>query len=170
MATSGPWLFTGDTGVCKINGVVIVVNHCCSIGFSTTMNNNNTVFFANTGNYVFACCCLLVIVVFSPAMLFVSWRLSLSLFHRCVVSCALLNSRTNNCDIVIVVVGFVVAVVVTVVVIVVAFISINFCSLLNNSCLIEVFRLIVPTYRRLVLIIVVLLLDHDCGGVGLLAG
>ena len=38
------------TGVCKINGVVIVVNCCYSIGFSTTTNNNNTVFFANTGS------------------------------------------------------------------------------------------------------------------------
>ena len=38
------------TGVCKINGVVIVVNCCYSIGFSTTNNNKNTVYFANTGN------------------------------------------------------------------------------------------------------------------------
>ena len=37
------------TGVCKINGVVIVVNCCYSTGFSTTMNNKSTVYFANTG-------------------------------------------------------------------------------------------------------------------------
>ena len=37
------------TGVCKINGVVIVVNCCYSIGCSTTNNNKNTVYFANTG-------------------------------------------------------------------------------------------------------------------------
>ena len=35
------------TGVCKINGVVIVVNCCYSIGFSTTNNNKHTVYFAN---------------------------------------------------------------------------------------------------------------------------
>ena len=39
-----------NTGVCKINGVVIVVNCCYSIGFSTKNNNKNTVYFANTGN------------------------------------------------------------------------------------------------------------------------
>ena len=39
-----------DTGVCKINGVVIVVNLFYSIGFSTTNNNKNTVYFANTGS------------------------------------------------------------------------------------------------------------------------
>ena len=39
------------TGVCKINGVVIVVNCCYSIGFSTTKNNKNTVYFANTGTH-----------------------------------------------------------------------------------------------------------------------
>ena len=38
-----------NTGVCKINGVVIVVNYCCSIGFSTINNNKNTAYFANTG-------------------------------------------------------------------------------------------------------------------------
>ena len=43
-----------DTGVCKINGVVKVVNYCYSMGFSTTNNNKNTVYFANTGK----CCCL----------------------------------------------------------------------------------------------------------------
>ena len=32
------------TGVCKINSVVIVVNRCYSIGFSTTNNDKNTVF------------------------------------------------------------------------------------------------------------------------------
>ena len=37
------------TGVCKINGVVIVVSCCYSIGFSTTNNHKNTVYFANTG-------------------------------------------------------------------------------------------------------------------------
>ena len=37
------------TGVCKINSVVIVVNCCYSIGFSTTNSNKNTVYFANTG-------------------------------------------------------------------------------------------------------------------------
>ena len=36
-----------NTGVCKINGVVIVVNCCYSIGFSITNNNKNTVFFCN---------------------------------------------------------------------------------------------------------------------------
>ena len=39
--------YNNHTGVCKINGVVIVVNGCCSIGFSTTINNKNTVVFAN---------------------------------------------------------------------------------------------------------------------------
>ncbi len=39
---------TRPTGVCKINGVVIVVNCCYSIGFSPTNNNKNTVYFANT--------------------------------------------------------------------------------------------------------------------------
>ena len=34
----------GYTGVCKTNGVVIVVNGCCSIGFSTTISNTNIVF------------------------------------------------------------------------------------------------------------------------------
>ena len=38
-----------DTGVCKINGVVIVVMCCYSIGFPTINNSNNTVDFANTG-------------------------------------------------------------------------------------------------------------------------
>ena len=40
-----------DTGVCKINGVVVVANYCCSIGFSAINNNKNTVYFASTGNY-----------------------------------------------------------------------------------------------------------------------
>ena len=39
------------SGVCKVNGVVIVVNCCHSIGSSTTNNNKNTVYFANTGNW-----------------------------------------------------------------------------------------------------------------------
>ena len=37
------------TGVCKINGVVIVVDCCYSIVFSITNNNKNTVYFASTG-------------------------------------------------------------------------------------------------------------------------
>ena len=40
------------TGVCKINGVVIVANRCYTIGFSTTNNNKNTVCFTNTGMIV----------------------------------------------------------------------------------------------------------------------
>ena len=40
----------GHTGVCKINGVVTVVNYRYSIGLSTTNNNTHTVYFANTGN------------------------------------------------------------------------------------------------------------------------
>ncbi len=45
----GLWGANIPTGVCKINGVVIVVNCCYSIGFSTTNNNKNTVYFVNTG-------------------------------------------------------------------------------------------------------------------------
>ena len=36
-----------NTGVCKINGVVIVANCCYSTGFSTT-NNNKNIFFLQT--------------------------------------------------------------------------------------------------------------------------
>ena len=50
------------TGVCKINSVVIVVNCCYSIGFSTTNNNKNTVYFANTGIDVDAVVALPVVV------------------------------------------------------------------------------------------------------------
>ena len=39
------------TGVCKINGVFIVVNCCYSIGFTTTNNNINTVYFPSTGMF-----------------------------------------------------------------------------------------------------------------------
>ena len=42
-----------DTLVCNINGVVIVVTCCYSIGFSPTNNNTNTVDFANTGRHVY---------------------------------------------------------------------------------------------------------------------
>ena len=48
----------GATGVCKINGVVIVVDCRYSIGLSTT-NNKNTVYFAN----LFCVCCVVVLVV-----------------------------------------------------------------------------------------------------------
>ena len=34
-----------DTGICKINGVVIVVTCCYSMVFSTTNNNNKNTFF-----------------------------------------------------------------------------------------------------------------------------
>ena len=62
------------TGVCKINGAVIVVNCCFSIGFSTTSNNKNTVVFANTSiALLFVCyyCCLFVIAVCYYCCLFV---------------------------------------------------------------------------------------------------
>ena len=47
---------SGFTGVCKINGVVAVVDSSYSIGFSTANNNKNTVFFANTGRIVSLIC------------------------------------------------------------------------------------------------------------------
>ena len=49
ISTGTTTINNNDTGVCKINGVVIVADCCYSIGFSTT-NNKNTVYFANTGN------------------------------------------------------------------------------------------------------------------------
>ena len=51
------------TGVCKIQGVVIVVNCCYSMGFSTTHNNKNTVYFASTG-IVIVDIVAIVIVIF----------------------------------------------------------------------------------------------------------